>query len=170
MELETDRLRLRLWRQEDFEIYAAYYAREETARFVGGVMARDKAWRHMAALAGHWTLKGFGVWAVEEKASGDFIGAAGLWEPEGWPELEVGYWLVNMAHGKGYATEAASSARHHAYSRLGATTLVSYIDPSNTPSRKVAERLGAREEGVIDLLDLGLHCVYRHPSPEALGL
>lgn len=170
MELETDSLRLRLWRQSDFEIYANYYAREETARFVGGVMSRDKAWRHMAALAGHWALKGFGVWAVEERSSGDFVGAVGLWEPEGWPELEVGYWLVNDAHGKGYATEAASCAREHAYKRLGATTLVSYIDPANTPSQKVAERLGAWKETVIELLDLGPHGVYRHPSPRDLGL
>lgn len=169
MELETERLRLRMWRQSDLDAYAGYYAREETARYVGGVMSWDKAWRHMAALAGHWALKGFGVWAVEEQSSSSFVGAVGLWEPEGWPELEVGYWLMKEAHGKGYATEAAAGARQHAYMKLGATTLVSYIDPANTPSRRVAERLGAQEEAVIELLDLGPHCVYRHPSPQELG-
>ena len=102
-------------------------------------------------------------WAVEEKISGDFIGAIGLWEPEGWPELEVGYWLVESVHGKGYATEAAIKARDHAYNHLGAKTLVSYIDPDNEPSKAVAIRMGAKLESSIELLDLGPHCVYRHP-------
>ncbi len=165
MEIETERLLLRYLRQDDFEIYADYYANPETARFVGGQKDRASAWRHMAAVAGHWLLKGFGQWAVEEKSSGKMMGLIGLWEPEGWPELEVGYWLVNAAHGKGYATEATERARKYAYEELGATTLVSYIDPANEPSKRVAERVGARLDETIELLDLGPHCVYRHPSP-----
>jgi len=166
MEIETDRLLMRQWRQTDFDIYAGYYESEETARYVGGQMTRDKAWRHMSAIVGHWVLKGFGLWAVEEKASGDLIGCIGLWEPEGWPELEVGYWLLNSAHGKGYATEAAVQARDYAYTELGAKTLVSYIDPRNESSKRVAERMGAWLEDTIELLDFGPHCVYRHPGPE----
>ncbi|WP_209348055.1 GNAT family N-acetyltransferase [Pontixanthobacter sp. CEM42] len=165
MEIETERLRLRFLRQDDFDIYADYYADPRTARFVGGQMSRDKAWRHMAAIVGHWSLKGFGQWAVEEKATGRMIGCIGLWEPEGWPELEVGYWLVDAAHGKGYATEATIAARNYAYENLGAKTLVSYIDPSNEPSMRVAERAGAWLDDTIELLDLGPHHVYRHPQP-----
>lgn len=168
MEIETERLLLRQWRQSDFEVYAAYYADDRTARFVGGRMSRGKAWRHMAAIAGHWVLKGFGIWAVEEKSTGEMVGAIGLWEPEGWPELEVGYWLVGSAHGRGYATEAAIRARDYAYDRLGATTLVSYIDPRNEPSKRVAIRMGARLEETIEILDLGQYCVFRHPSPDRL--
>lgn len=163
IEIQTERLLLRGWRQSDFEIYAAYYSDEETARFVGGQMTRDKAWRHMAAIVGHWELKGFGIWAVEEKSSSDLVGCIGLWEPEGWPELELGYWLVGSAHGKGYATEAGLRARTFAYKELGAATLVSYIDPKNVPSMRVAERMGATNEKTIELLDLGPHCVFRHP-------
>jgi len=168
MNIETERLTLRQWQQDDFEAYANYYAKNETARFVGGVMDRGKAWRHMAALVGHWVLKGFGVWAVEEKTGGKFIGGIGLWEPEGWPELEVGYWLLKEAHGKGYAIEAVTRARDYAYQELGATTLVSYIDPRNEPSKRVAERMGAINERTIELIDCGPHCVYRHLGPEAL--
>jgi RimJ/RimL family protein N-acetyltransferase len=167
IEVETERLLMRQWREEDFPVYAAYYADPRTARFVGGQMPRDKAWRHMSAVVGHWTLKGFGQWCVEEKSSGDVIGCIGLWQPEGWPELEVGYWLVDAAHGKGFATEAASRARDFAYDQLKATTLVSYIDPANEPSKRVAERMGAWHEQTIELLDLGPHCVYRHPGPGA---
>ncbi len=166
MELETARLLMRQWRESDFEIYATYYASEETARFVGGHMSRDKAWRHMAAIVGHWFLRGFGIWAVEEKATAQFVGAVGLWEPEGWPELEIGYWLIQSKHGLGYATEAAVAARDHAYRTLGARTLVSYIDPQNAPSRRVAMRMGAQLEQTIDLCGLGPHCVYRHQGPE----
>jgi RimJ/RimL family protein N-acetyltransferase len=168
MELETDRLVLRYWRQDDFNVYADYYADPETARFVGGQKKRDLAWRHMAAVVGHWTLKGFGQWAVEEKSTGKVIGCIGLWEPEGWPELEVGYWLVEEAQGKGYATEATLRARRYAYEALGAPTLVSYIDPENEPSKRLAERMGAWHDETIELLDLGPHCVYRHPPPESV--
>ena len=165
MEIRTERLVLRGWRQSDFTNYAAYYEEAETARFVGGRMDRAKAWRHMATLIGHWALRGYGVWAVDERATGAFVGGIGLWEPEGWPELEVGYWLVRSAQGKGYAVEAATRARQFAYEDLGATTLVSYIDPANAPSQRTAERMGARCEAIIPLLDLGPHCVYRHPPP-----
>lgn len=168
LEIETERLRLRQWRQPDFEVYAAYYEDEKTAQFVGGQMDRNKAWRHFASVVGHWQLKGFGQWAVEEKQTGSLVGCIGLWEPEGWPELEVGYWLTFDAHGKGYATEAGMRARRVAYEDLGATTLVSYIDPRNTPSKRVAERMGAWHDETIELLDLGPHEVFRHPSPDAL--
>lgn len=165
IERESERLYLRGWRPSDFEAYAAYYANEETARYVGGRMTRDKAWRHFAAMVGHWSLKGFGFWAVEEKTSGAFVGCIGLWEPEGWPELELGYWLTTEAQGKGYATEAAVRSRRFAFEEMGATTLVSFIAPENEPSIRVAKRLGARLEKTIDLLDLGTHCVFRHPRP-----
>lgn len=163
--VETDRLRLRPWRQDDFEVFAAYYGQDPSARFVGGPMTRDRSWRLMAALVGHWALRGFGPWAAREKASGRVVGSIGLWQPEGWPELEVGYWLVETARGHGYATEAAARARDYAYAELGATTLVSYIHPDNEPSKRVADRLGAELEGTIELLDHGPHCVYRHPGP-----
>lgn len=164
--IETDRLLLRGFTQDDFDIYAAYYADPTTARFVGGQMSREKAWRHMASIVGHWELKGFGQWAVEERSSGELVGCVGLWEPEGWPEMEVGYWLLETAQGKGYATEATIAARDFAYDALKATTLVSYIDPANKPSMRLAERMGAKLEKTIELLDLGSHHVFRHPAPE----
>lgn len=164
-QVETERVILRGLREEDFDTYADFYSDERTARFVGGKKSREDAWRHMAALVGHWTLKGFGQWAAEEKSSGKMIGCVGLWQPEGWPELEVGYWLVDEARGAGYATETTIAAREFAYRELGASTLVSYIDPANEPSMRVAERVGAWLDDTIELLDLGPHHVFRHPSP-----
>ncbi len=168
-ELETERLLLRQWKGGDFEAYAAYYAEEETARYVGGVLDRDRAWRRMASEIGHWTLRGYGNWAIEERGTGRFVGCVGLWRSAGWPELELGYWLVPEAQGWGYATEAGAAARDFAFEVLGAESLVSYVDPENDASRRVAERLGAHFEQTIELLSHGAHHVYRYPRPESAG-
>ncbi len=165
--LETDHLLLRHWQLRDFDAYASYYGDEELAKYIGGPCDRNQAWRRMAAELGHWTLRGFGYWALEEKATGELAGCTGLWFPEGWPELELGYWLMPNARGKGYATEAALRALKYAYEVLGAKTLVSYIHPENGPSKQVAERIGASHETTIELLDFGPHCVYRYPKPPA---
>src|SRR5262245_1472055 len=97
--IETERLRLRQWRESDFPHFARYYSDEDTSRFVGGRKDPDQAWRHMALQAGHWTLKGFGYWAVDEKETGEFVGSVGLWQSPGWPELELGYWLLKEHQG-----------------------------------------------------------------------
>ena len=76
------------------------------------------AWR---CILGHWALRGYGHWAIEEKAGGRFVGYSGLWNPEGWPEPEVMWGLMADAHGRGYATEAARRAREFAYRKLGWT-------------------------------------------------
>lgn len=163
--LETPRLMMREWRTGDFEHYAAYYADPEMARFVGGVLTREQAWRKMASLAGHWSLRGYGYWAVEERDSGRFVGCVGLWQSDGWPELELGYWLAPGMQGRGYATEAGARARDYAWETVRTSSLVSYIDPDNEASKRVAVRLGANPEGTIELLDFGPHCVYRYPKP-----
>ena len=165
--IETPRLTLRDWRGGDLDAFAAFSADAAAARYVGGVCSRDEAWRRMAAYAGHWTLRGYGLWAIEEKASGAFVGYSGLWFPEGWSEMELGWSLAKSAWGKGYATEAARRARDWAYHALGAKTLMSLIDKENYPSWAVADRLGATYEGAFAMRGamLGL---YRHPPPERL--
>jgi RimJ/RimL family protein N-acetyltransferase len=153
---------LRQWCETDFSNFARYYADEENARYVGGKKNADQAWRHMALQIGHWALKGFGYWAVEEKQATSFVGCVGLWQSPGWPELELGYWLVKEHQGKGYATEACSRCVDYAREVLRSPSLVSYIDPANQASIRVARRLGAEYEGTIQLDTYGPHCVYRH--------
>jgi len=166
LELGTERLLLRQFRVGDFEAYADQYSDAELARFIGGATTREDAWRRLASVVGHWVLRGHGYWAVEERESGRFVGGVGLWRPEGWPDLEVGYWLIPAAHGHGYATEAAAAARDCAFEVVGAETLISLIDPENEPSKRVAERLGGVAEEVIELLTFGPHWIYRYPKPE----
>jgi RimJ/RimL family protein N-acetyltransferase len=162
--LETDRLRLREWREEDHAPLVAFYTDAAVARFISVPRNRADAWRFLAVRSGHWSLRGYGPWALEEKASGQWVGHCGLWFPHGWPEPELMWSLAPAARGRGYATEAARRARDYAYRDLGWTTLVSCIVPENVASQRVAQRLGATLERTIELVghQTGL---YRHPGP-----
>lgn len=162
IDLQTKRLRFRQWREADFEPFANYFADEEKAKYVGGQKSREEAWRLMATYIGHYNLKGYGYMAVEEKSSNKLVGCVGLWKSEPWPELELGYWLLNEMQGKGYATEAAAKVKDYAFQTLQVKTFVSYIDPKNESSKRLAIRLEAIYETDIELLDFGLHCVYRY--------
>lgn len=145
--LETARLILRPPVQDDFEAWAVFAADEEASRFIGGHQPRGGAWRGMATLAGSWALLGFGMFSVIEKASGRWVGRLGPWMPEGWPGTEVGWGLDRSTWGKGYATEGAAAAIDWAIEHLGWTDIIHCIDPENTPSQKVAQRLGAVNRG-----------------------
>lgn len=144
--LETARLRLRPFELADLDAYARLCADAETMRYIGpGVpLSRADAWRSMAQLLGHWQLRGYGQWAVEEKASSAFLGRVGLHYPEGWPVLEVG-WLIDRARwGDGLATEAGLAAMQFAFERLNLKRISSVIRPENRASIRVAEKLGMR--------------------------
>ena len=162
LEIESERLKLRQWHADDFEALAEFYKLESNAKYVGGVKNNDEAWRALATHMGHWQLNGFGYWAVDEKASGEFVGCVGLWQSNGWPELELGYWVVPQYQGKGYALEAALRCKLYANEEMNAPSLVSYIDATNQPSIKLAEKMGAQFEKTIELLEHGPHRVYRH--------
>jgi len=143
--LTTDRLSLRGWRDEDLDAYAEITADPEVMRFMGGVIDRAQTWREMAVFAGHWALRGYGIWVVER--DGALIGRIGLWQPDGWPGLEVGWLLGREAWGRGYATEAARASIEYAWRELGADQLISLIDAENVASQRVAQRLGMHELG-----------------------
>jgi RimJ/RimL family protein N-acetyltransferase len=87
---------------------------------------------------------GFGNFSVIEKATGRWIGRIGPWQPEGWPGTEVGWALTSEAWGRGYAVEGATATIDWAFDALGWTEVVHCIEPANTRSAKVAERLGSR--------------------------
>ena len=161
--LETERLRLRGWTVADFDALVDFYADEDLTRYIGGTSDRWDGWRRFSAMAGHWTLRGHGLWGLEAKEDRRLVGWCGLLSPEGWPEPEIGWSLFAGEHGRGYATEAALRARDYAYRDLGWTTLMSLVHPDNRPSIRVAERLGARFEKpfVIRGTEVG---IYRHPA------
>lgn len=141
--LETERLVMRGWRPEDFDAYARFMADPDVMRFLTGVpLSRADAWRNMATLAGHWVLRGFGMWVVERKSDGAVLGRVGMHYPEGWPAVEVGWTLGKEYWGKGYATEAARAAMRYAFATQNLERIISVIQIDNVASQAVARRLG----------------------------
>jgi RimJ/RimL family protein N-acetyltransferase len=143
--LETERLILRPPAQGDFPRWAEFLGDEEATRHIGGVQAPTTAWRSLAVMTGAWSLIGFSMFSVVEKASGRWLGRLGPWMPEGWPGTEVGWGLHPDAQGKGYAVEGATVTIDWAFDHLGWTEVIHTIAPENAASVRVAERLGSRK-------------------------
>ena len=152
--LRTERLVLRMFREEDLEEYAAMAADPEVVRHLGDgrPLSRADAWRQMAMIVGHWQLRGYGMWAVEESGTGRLAGRIGFFNPEGWPGFELGWTLRREFWGRGYATEGARRALEYGFTELGRDHVISLIRPANLASVRVAERLGERLEGTVELL------------------
>ena len=164
--LTTDRLTLRAPGPQDFEPLAEFYA-SDRSKFVGGPTTAELTWRNLAGEIGHWTLRGYGRWTVEETATGKMAGMVGPWNPHGWLAPELGWDLMNGFEGKGYATEAAFAARAYAYGTLNWTTAISLVAFGNDGSARVAERLGCTEEAEPFVHERwGTMRVFRHPAPE----
>lgn len=149
--IETDRLLLRLPQPGDFEGYAALMGDEVASRYVGGPLSRPEAWRKFLQMPGAWAMQGFGMFSIEEKSSGRWVGQAGPWHPVGWPGTEVGWMLLPAFHGRGYAREAATVAIDWAFDTLGWSEVVHTIQPANAASIALAERLGSRYLGAAHM-------------------
>jgi RimJ/RimL family protein N-acetyltransferase len=153
--IETERLILRQWRAGDV---AANMALGDplSARFITAdrkpVTETMAGWRNAAIMAGHWALHGFGMFVVEEKASGKFAGRVGPFYPPVWPGFEVGWGTAAEFRGKGYAVEAACASIDWSFATFELDRIVHCIDPENVASRAVARRLGATQEGETVLL------------------
>jgi len=153
--IETPRLILRQWRSADIAPYTEMLADPATARFitVDGKPVEDAmtGWRHTVVMAGHWAIHGAGMFAVEEKFSGQFIGRVGPWYPPAWPDFEVGWGIAKEVRGKGYAAEAAGAAIDWAFANFAIAQVIHCIDRENAASQSVARRLGASKQRQIEL-------------------
>ena len=145
--LTTARLVLRPPETEDFEPWAALMADEDAARYIGGVQPAPAAWRTMATITGAWSLRGFSMFSVIDRADGGWIGRAGPWFPHGWPAPEVGWALKRESWGRGYAQEAAAACLDWVFDELHWPKVIHCIDPTNAPSVKLARRLGSSFRG-----------------------
>lgn len=141
-EVEGEGVHLTQFRERHFDRLAQMHGDPATMRFMGGHMERDEAWRGMARMVGQWELRGYGIYAVEDD-NGVFVGRCGIFHPLDWPERELGYCIHPDARGKGYATAAALAVRDAARGE-GLRRLISLINPQNTASLRVAERLGTQ--------------------------
>jgi RimJ/RimL family protein N-acetyltransferase len=165
--LTTERLILRPFREGDLDAHAAMNADPAVMQYIGEIQDRAAAFRTMCAYLGHWYLRGYGPWAVEERATGAFVGRAGLTRFEPWTDVEVGYALVPSAWGKGYAGELAARSLRYAHEVVGARGVTSHILAGNAGAVRVAERLGAKHAYDSDQRVKGAVVrVYVYPDPQ----
>jgi RimJ/RimL family protein N-acetyltransferase len=152
-DLETARLLLRPWRQEDLDPYARICADPEVTRYVTGPLSRQESEEQVSRFVRHWEERGFGLWAVEYRASGAFIGFIGLLHQHDWPigedKTEVGWRLDRAFWGQGLATEGAQTSVRYGFEQLGLERIISIINPKNLASRRVAEKAGLTLRGEL---------------------
>lgn len=169
--VETPRLTLRAPQMSDFDAWHAF-TQDERSRFVRPAeIDLSQSWRGFAHITGMWALRGYGSFVFCDKTTGAPLGMAGPWHPLDWPEPEIG-WSVwaPQAEGKGLAFEAADAARDHAFTTLSWPTAVSYIDPDNTRSIALAQRLGCTPDADAPRFPKDARViVFRHPTPDADG-
>ena len=164
--MRTDRLVLRAPRVSDFDCLADI-ACSERGRGIGGPMTRADAWREFVQLSSGWMLHGHGGWTLEDAQTGDVMGFVMIGFEPGDLEPELGFLLDAKAEGQSIAYEAGRCVLDFANQVLKRTTLVSYIDPANSRSIALAERLGADLDGEI-IEDGEVTLVYRYTLAEVL--
>ncbi|MCB2015471.1 MAG: GNAT family N-acetyltransferase [Sphingobium sp.] len=147
--IETERLVLRPYELADFEAYRAIVSDPYVMRFIGGApLTAEDAWSRILRYAGHWQLLNFGVFAVRDKASGELIGETGLFDyrrglGEDFDHFpEIGWIFRTDIQGRGYAYEAVQAAHGWLDANRGQARTVCMIDPENTPSMRLAAKLG----------------------------
>jgi RimJ/RimL family protein N-acetyltransferase len=161
--LRTERLVLRGLRASDWDAYAAINADPAVRDWLGGnLLSREQSWAQMETFLGQWALRGYGIFAVQ--VDDNLAGRVGILHPADWPEPELSWTLAAPFWGRGLATEAAAEVRRWVFERFNWDRMVSYISPDNTRSRRVAEKLGAVQDGQIMLRGFAAE-IWVHPAP-----
>lgn len=143
--IRTERLILRAFQEDDLDPFAAMVADPEIiskATYHGKVMNRTQAWNWLCMMLGHWQMRGFGIWGVEEIESGQLIGRVGLQFLDWFDDVELVWMLRSASWGNGYATEAARAAIEYGFEEKALSRIAAVINIENQPSRRLAERLG----------------------------
>jgi len=163
-EIETTRLKLRQFVDNDLNDIHDYYSDYEAIRFTfGHSLTKGESWRAMSSMVGHWQLRGYGPYAVEDKISKKIIGIAGFWYPIDWPEPEIKWALSRQYWGRGFASEAARELQKTGLMCFPNDPLISFIDSENAASIKLALSIDAVFEKQVTFRG-GVWHIYRHPS------
>jgi RimJ/RimL family protein N-acetyltransferase len=164
--LRTRRLVLRGLRADDLEPFAAMNADPEVTRYLGTgqTRTREQTWDAMARMLGQWGLRGYGVFALEDAATGRFVGRSGVLHSLDWPEPELAFGLDRPFWGQGLATESAVAIRDWVFSAFGLKLLASFVRPDNAASIGVLRKLGAVRTGTITLLGADAERWEHHPD------
>ena len=177
MKLETERLLIRPWRQEDRAPYAAFNADPEVRRYYPDIFTAEQTWANLDRLIARYEEDGYGFLAVERKSDGAFIGDVGI-KPvhmplRGAPPIEIGWLLGRQYWGQGYAPEAANAWIDFAFSVLRSREVVAFTAVANLPSQRVMQKLGMTRDplgdfehpGVPEGHELRPHVLYRIANP-----
>ena len=147
----TDRVILRAHTMEDFPAYAAMWADPVVCKHFPATLSEEESWAKFLRLFGQWELFGFGNWSVHDRITGERLGETGFFEARRdiVPSLigipEAGWSFAAAAHGKGYAAEAVAAAHRWADDHFNKARLCCIIVPANTPSIRVADKMGYKE-------------------------
>lgn len=164
--LDTENFRLRALQMSDLDAYTEFGASYRSVG-VGGPFTETQSFQRLAALIGHWGLRGFGRWMVADKDTDEPLGVVGLMHPSDWPEAEIAWTVFEKAEGKGVAYECAMATRTYGYETLGLKTLISCTMEGNIRSEALAQRMGATRDGEFSHADYGVMRIWRHLPPEA---
>jgi RimJ/RimL family protein N-acetyltransferase len=149
--VETPRLLLRLPEASDAEPFMEMHQDPEVLELKqvtqtqppGGI---DLALRNVERMLRHWEVRGYGQWAVAEKATSEVVGCVGFFHPEGWPGIDLG-WIIHRSRWRnGFATEAAQAAVHWAWQTDKIDHIISLISPDDLRSIRVATKIGEQFE------------------------
>ncbi|MER5553578.1 GNAT family N-acetyltransferase [Streptomyces sp. NPDC002793] len=155
-ELRTDRLLLRRWQDSDLAPWAAMNADPEVRQHLGGLLTREQSDASVARFQDDFDRRGYGWWAVQLRATGEFIGFAGLDQvDDGMPfsGVEIGWRLARPAWGQGYATEAASAGLAFGFKTLGLPEILAVTTATNVRSQAVMRRIGMTRDPADDFDD-----------------
>lgn len=164
--IETERLVLHGPAPEDYPKFAGMFGSRHS-RFLGGPLTEYETWMLYAAEIGHWRIRGFGMWVIADKSSGDSLGMTGGWFPEGYPTPELAWMIWPSAQGRGAGLEATMAARRWLYETQGWNGAVSFLDPKNYKATDLAKRLGATLDEDTKAPD-SREIVFRHPDRAGL--
>ena len=160
--VETERLILRCFKEEDWsDLHQLYSDPLCTEYTIARALTKGESWRTMATMIGHWQIRGYGPYALEDKTTGKVMGPVGLWYPNDWPEPEIKWALSRAYWGLGYASEAARQVKKIAAEYLPEISLISLIYPDNQPSIELAKAIGATFEKEIAFRGHIAH-IFRH--------
>jgi RimJ/RimL family protein N-acetyltransferase len=162
-QLETDRLCLRQFQDRDWIDLHNYYSSPLATKYtVGRKFTEGETWRAMCSMVGHWQLRGYGPYAVEEKSTGNVLGTVGFWYPNDWPSPEIKWALAPAFWGNGFASEAVREVQKTGLQYIPDIALISFIHADNSASIKLALAVGAQFEKEVSFRGTNWH-IYRHP-------
>jgi len=149
----TERLILRSFNKDDLDRFAEIVADPVVIRYAtytGEVLSRSQAWNWLCYILGHWHMRGFGIWAVEDRRSGGLLGRIGLQYLDWFDDVELVWMLKQSAWGQGFASEGVRAAIDFGFNNLELPCITAVIHTVNQLSIHLAERLGMTFERQIE--------------------